>query len=343
MNTIEKRNHALLYGAVAFLSAVFTVLSVIIFWPQDAPENIRELTIESGVSLTQLAHQMKEDKLISNASMFLSAVKIMGKSRNIPVGTFTLKNASNNYFVIQQLFYSSPILKKITFIEGWNFNHFMEHISNELSIPSQEIDALCKNTEFLLSYGITGGIIEGYLFPDTYFFSENSSAKNVIGTLLKEGERFWTPSKLLRAKKLGFTKHEIITLASIIEGEAVHNEERAIISAVYHNRLKKNMKLQADPTIQFILDDKPRRLLNKDLKVDSPYNTYLYHGLPPGPINSPGEKSIIAALYPEKNDYLFFVATGNGYHSFSKNERQHNIAKQKLQKLRKALKRNKNI
>tara|TARA_B100000700_G_scaffold227303_1_gene250917 strand:- start:111 stop:770 length:660 start_codon:yes stop_codon:yes gene_type:complete len=219
----------------------------------------------------------------------------------------------------------------------------MEHISNELSIPSQEIDALCKNTEFLLSYGITGGIIEGYLFPDTYFFSENSSAKNVIGTLLKEGERFWTPSKLLRAKKLGFTKHEIITLASIIEGEAVHNEERAIISAVYHNRLKKNMKLQADPTIQFILDDKPRRLLNKDLKVDSPYNTYLYHGLPPGPINSPGEKSIIAALYPEKNDYLFFVATGNGYHSFSKNERQHNIAKQKLQKLRKALKRNKNI
>jgi len=338
MNAIESKNQTLLYCVVTFFLITLTVFLVIIFWPQAGSENIKKISIESGVSLTQLANQMKEENLISNAYMFLSAVKIMGKSRDIPVGTFSLQNASNNYFVIQQLLYSSPILKKTTFIEGWNLNNFIDHITKELLIPGQQIDSLLNNTDFLISYGINSDNAEGYLFPDTYFFSENPSAKNVIEILLKEGQSFWTPSKLLRAKKLGFTKHEVITLASIIEGEAVHDQERAIISAVYHNRLKKNMKLQADPTVQYIIDDNPRRLLNKDLKIDSPYNTYMYHGLPPGPINSPGEKSLNAALYPEKNNYLFFVATGNGYHTFTKNERQHNIAKRKLQKLRKALK-----
>ncbi len=338
MNTIERKNKTLLYVTVTFFFMLLTFFFLIIFWPQTGSENIKKISIEPGVSLTQLANQMEEENLISNSYMFLSAVKIMGKSRNIPVGTFSLQNASNNYFIIKQLLYSPPLLKKITFIEGWDLNNFIEHITKELSISAQKIDSLCKNTDFLISYGISSDNAEGYLFPDTYFFSENPSVKNVIGTLLKEGEIFWTPSKLLRAKRLGFTKHEIITLASIIEGEAVHDQERSIISAVYHNRLKKNMKLQADPTVQYIINDDPRRLLNKDLKIDSPYNTYMYHGLPPGPINSPGEKSLNAALYPEKNNYLFFVATGNGYHTFSKNEKQHNIAKRKLQKLRKALK-----
>ena len=113
------------------------------------------------------------------------------------------------------------------------------------------------------------------------------------------------------------------------------------ISGVYHNRLNRGMRLQADPTIQYIIDDGPRRLLNRDLKIDSPYNTYKYEGLPPGPINSPGEKSLIAALYPEENEYLFFVARGDGYHTFTTNEKDHNIAKKQLQKLRRKLRKKK--
>ena len=106
---------------------------------------------------------------------------------------------------------------------------------------------------------------------------------------------FWTKEYKERAKKLNMTQHEIVTLASIIEGEAIYNSERGKISAVYHNRLNINMKLQADPTIQYIIPDSPRRLLNRDLKIESPYNTYLHKGLPPGPINSPGKNSLIAA------------------------------------------------
>ena len=146
----------------------------------------------------------------------------------------------------------------------------------------------------------------------------------------------------MQSKKLNLSKHQVLTLASIIEGEAIYDSERAKISAVYHNRLNIGMKLQADPTIQYIIPDSPRRLLNKDLKIRSPYNTYLNWGLPPGPINSPGKSSMLAALYPEKNDFLYFVATGDGYHTFTTNEKDHNKAKKKLQKLRKALKKREN-
>ena len=146
----------------------------------------------------------------------------------------------------------------------------------------------------------------------------------------------------VQAEELGLSILEVITLASIIEGEAIYDSERSIISAVYHNRLKKGMKLQADPTIQYIIDDGPRRLLKDDLKIKSNYNTYLYKGLPPGPINNPGKESIIAALYPSVNEYLYFVAKGDGYHTFTKNEKDHNKAKRKFQEVRRRVNRQKN-
>ena len=146
----------------------------------------------------------------------------------------------------------------------------------------------------------------------------------------------------VQAQELGLSILEVITLASIIEGEAIYDSERSIISAVYHNRLKKGMKLQADPTIQYIIDDGPRRLLKDDLKIKSNYNTYLYKGLPPGPINNPGRESIIAALYPSVNEYLYFVAKGDGYHTFTKNEKDHNEAKRKFQEVRRRVNRQKN-
>jgi UPF0755 protein len=159
--------------------------------------------------------------------------------------------------------------------------------------------------------------------------------------LANEFKKFWTDNRIARAKQLNMTKHEIVTLASIIEGEAIYDKERSIISGVYHNRLNIGMRLQADPTIQYIIEDGPRRLLNRDLKVKSPYNTYLHEGLPPGPINSPGEESLVAALYPEKNEYLFFVARGDGYHTFTSNEHDHNKEKRKFQKIRRNARKNK--
>src|SRR5574338_301217 len=152
---------------------------------------------------------------------------------------------------------------------------------------------------------------------------ENTSPEEAIRIFYKGFTDFFTDSLKLRAKKIGLTVNQVLTLASIIKGETDRIEEMPIISAVYHNRLKIGMRLQADPTIQYLLPGGWRRLTYQDLKIDSPYNTYKYSGLPPGPINNPGKNAIMAALYPEKNNYLYFVADGNGGHRFSKTYSEH--------------------
>jgi len=134
---------------------------------------------------------------------------------------------------------------------------------------------------------------------------------------------FYVDSLKRRATELGYSTHEILTLASIIKGETNGVDEMKRISGVYHNRLKRGMKLQADPTVQYLLPDGWRRLLYEDLEIDSPYNTYKYAGLPPGPINNPGKNAILAALYPENNKYFYFVADGKGGHKFGKTHREH--------------------
>ena len=151
----------------------------------------------------------------------------------------------------------------------------------------------------------------------------------------------FTEEVLLQMNGLKLNIHQTITLASIIEGEAIFDDEREIISSVYHNRLRRRIKLQADPTIQYILDGPPRRLLLKDLEIESPYNTYKYYGLPPGPISNPGKKSILAAIYPAKTNYIFFVARGDGRHTFSRNAAEHQQAKQEFDKVRREINRKK--
>jgi UPF0755 protein len=141
-----------------------------------------------------------------------------------------------------------------------------------------------------------------------------------------------TPLKI-RAKELGFTTHQVITLASIVEGEAMYEDEKPRIAGVYLNRLKRNMPLEADPTIQYIIPDGPRRLYYKDLTIQSPYNTYLNKGLPPGPVNNPGKSSILAVLYPEKHKFLYFVSDGRGRHVFSKTYVEHLTAVRRYRKL----------
>ena len=152
--------------------------------------------------------------------------------------------------------------------------------------------------------------------------------------IVKEFQQVFNDDLRERAEQIGLTVNEVLTMASIIEGEAIFDSERAIIAAVYFNRLQKRMLLQADPTIQYIIKDGPRRLSLSDLKIDSPYNTYLYRGLPPGPICNPGKASILAVLYPDDNNYLFFVARSDGYHTFSTTIEEHNQAKREFQKVR---------
>ena len=239
------------------------------------------------------------------------------------------------------MIYGSPEVKKIRILEGWNLNQIAGNLSKVMAFDSTKVLKIANDPKFLSKNGIDASSLEGYLFPDTYFFFEGDTPSSVLSHLVLKYKEFWNKTYRDRAKRLNMTENEVVTLASIIEGEAIYNSERAKISGVYHNRLNIGMKLQADPTIQYIISDGPRRLLNRDLRIESPYNTYLNHGLPPAPINSPGKNSLIAALYPEENDFLYFVATGDGYHTFTTNENDHKKAKRKLQKLRRQLKKRK--
>ena len=332
----KRRNIVILLLTMVVFGSL--VSGLILFWPQNNQYPVTKITIEPGSSLKRIAQVLNQKKVISNKQMFCLAVQLLGKEREIPIGTFNLVNAKSNYEIIDQIVYGAPEIKRVRILEGWNIHQIASHLSKEMTLDSAEIISLSSNSKFLERNKISSSSIEGYLLPDTYLFFVGETPKSILSHLLSMHQSFWTKNHITQMKNLDMTKHDIVTLASIIEGEAIYNSERAKISAVYHNRLNIGMRLQADPTIQYIIPDSPRRLLNRDLRIRSPYNTYLNEGLPPGPINSPGRNSLLAALYPEKNDFLYFVATGDGYHTFTTNEKDHNKAKRKLQKLRRELK-----
>ena len=331
-------------GSIAgiIIASILAFYLLVIYWPQSNPYERVEINIPKGVTLSQIGNILKEESIISNKRTFTMAVKSLGHEKNIPAGRYVLHNALNNRAIINQLVYGVPSLKSITVLEGWTIYQIANELEKELNISKKTFLRLCNDQRVIKLFNLEGNSLEGYLFPDTYTFAEGVDPYLVLTRMVNEFINNITKSMEVQAQEMNMSLLEVITLASIIEGEAIYDSERAIISAVYHNRLKRGMKLQADPTIQYIIDDGPRRLLNDDLKIESKYNTYLYKGLPPGPINSPGKESIIAALYPGVNEYLYFVARGDGYHTFSTNEKDHNKAKKKFQEVRRRVKLQKN-
>ncbi len=330
-----------LFGGIIAMSITIALVVLVLFWPQPNPSYVSKVSVITGSTLGEISKQLYEKKIISNEQMFRWAVQIMGKEKEIPVGTFQLVDTQSNYDIIKQLVYGSPELIKVRLLEGWSVKQIAAYLNDVMGFEPDEILNISKDYRFLKKHNIKASTIEGYLFPDTYLFFNGDTPTSVLDNVVSEYKNFWRDAFRDRARELNMTEHEVVTLASIIEGEAIYDKERPTISGVYHNRLNRGMRLQADPTIQYIIEDGPRRLLNRDLRIDSPYNTYKNKGLPPGPINSPGAQSLKAALYPEENEYLFFVARGDGYHTFTTNEKDHNNAKKQLQKLRRELRRKK--
>jgi len=330
-----------LFGGIIAMSITIALVVLVLFWPQPNPSYVSKVSVITGSTLGEISKQLYEKKIISNEQMFRWAVQIMGKEKEIPVGTFQLVDTQSNYDIIKQLVYGSPELIKVRLLEGWSVKQIAAHLNEVMGFEPKEILDISKDSRFLKKHNIKASTIEGYLFPDTYLFFNGDTPTSVLDNVVSEYKKFWRDAFRDRARELNMTEHEVVTLASIIEGEAIYDKERPTISGVYHNRLNRGMRLQADPTIQYIIEDGPRRLLNRDLRIDSPYNTYKNKGLPPGPINSPGAQSLKAALYPEANEYLFFVARGDGYHTFTTNEKDHNNAKKQLQKLRRELRKKK--
>jgi UPF0755 protein len=286
----------------------------------------KTISISKGMSLNSVINLLHENNLIVNKNVLKAKILIRGLASKVPTGTFLIEGKVSDAILIDSIFNKGPIKLKLTIPEGTSAKKIFWSI-NLLLKTDHRFDNLFNEKNILNKYNISGSSLEGYLYPNTYFFFNDTSPADIVDTLVSQ---FWIEfdQKLLnRANELGLSVHEVVTLASIIEGEAMLDSERSTISSVYHNRLKINMKLQADPTIQYIIEGPPKTLSTRDLRIKSPYNTYQNYGLPPGPINNPGIQSIKAALYPLETDYLFFVAQGDGSHKFTTNERDHEAAK----------------
>ena len=311
------------------LSIAITIL--IIFVTSMLSVNNREvnssvITIEKGMSLNSVSNLLLENEIIVNQNIFKLKVITRGLASKIPTGRFLVDGKISDAILIDLIFNKGPIKLKLTIPEGSQSKNLFKDI-NTLLNTDYDFNKYFNSTKILEQYKVDASSLEGYLYPDTYYLYHDSSPEEIIDILLSEFWKKFDENLQDRANQLGFSVHEVVTLASIIEGEAMLDSERSTISSVYHNRLKINMKLQADPTIQYIIPGPPKTLSNRDLRIRSDYNTYQNYGLPPGPINNPGIASIKAALYPEDTNFLFFVAQGDGSHAFTTNEKDHEEAK----------------
>lgn len=322
-------------GGITLLVLIVVLLfySIILGWEIDCREPGELLSIQKGASAQSVAVLLKENSCLQNESIFKLALTLTMKNKRIIPGRYNVKGISSIGQLVSMITSQSSDRVKVTFIEGWSMERYAEELNKILMIDSYEFLRLCRDFNFINSMGIDAPSLEGFLAPDTYILLRTYTEENIIRVLVNQFKHNMqrindsSPSVKLN-------KREITTLASIIQGEAMFVDEMSTISSVYNNRLKRGMLLQADPTIQYILPGKPRRLYNKHLTVDDPYNTYLYKGLPPGPINNPGFAALNAAAHPSQTSYLFFVADGEGRHIFSKSNEEHNQAKLILKKNR---------
>lgn len=253
-------------------------------------------------------------------------------------GTYRFDKSNTNFSVLRSIFTGKQLsIVSITFPEGITIPDFARIVQSKLAIDSMSFIEEVRKKKYSKKIGIDCTNIEGYLHPDTYFFYYMESPSVIVERLIEQQDKIWKNKFESTAKKKGLSRHFVLTLASIIEAESSLSEEKPLISGVYWNRLIAGMRLESDPTVQYALGGIKRRLTYKDLKVESPYNTYIVEGLPPTPINSPGIASIESALNPAKHNYYFFVAAGDGSskHFFARSYAEHLILKKKFKANRK--------
>ena len=301
---------------------------------EEGSRQMVQVSIPEGAGIAEIADILKKSGLIEHPMLFRYAVRIMGADTKIQAGNVMLASGQSLFELVRNLTRTKALGMPVTLREGLTSMETAAILQKKLGMDSAAFMAGVTDTQFVRELGVDGPSLEGYLWPDTYFISAGSDPRRVAARMVANFRNHLPDSIAERAAKLELTLNEVITLASIIEWETSVRSEARTISSVYHNRLRRKMLLQADPTVSYALGKGPARLFYSDLKVDSPYNTYRYVGLPPGPINNPGRFSIEAALNPESTNYLYFVARGDGTHTFSTNLSDHLTAKQYLDRLR---------
>ncbi len=289
------------------------------------------LEIPNNAGTNQISQLLYDNNLISNTLVFRFYIKYEGLDRNLKAGKYQLSQAMSLKEIVEQLQKGQTSLITFTIPEGFTLEQIATTLEGSSLIDAEIFFDVAENADFNFPWieDLPAGRLrlEGFLFPDTYKIPENFSEKNIIQMMLNRFTEVFSEDYLQRMTEIDMNIVEVVTLASIIEREIRHTNEQPIASAVFHNRLQKNMRLESCATVQYALGEVKKVLLYSDLEVDSPYNTYKIFGLPPGPIAAPGKGAIEAALYPSDDDYLYFLVKPDGSHHFSRTFAEHVQAK----------------
>ncbi len=318
---------------VAFFSFVLGVLMFTFLAPNYYEDDgSKKFIVHQGQGLNTVIDSLYENDLIPSKTNMHIVAFLYSAETKIKAGQYYIPNGLNYFQLIDLLIEGAGGPQTlVTIPEGiWQHN-LAELLSEKMGIDEKEFMSLSSDNKYLESIGIMKKNLEGYLLPNTYYFFDGSTNDEIILKLKSEMDKLFEREDVMTSmKKLKMDKHKILTMASIIDGESNLSSEYRRISGVYYNRLKKGMRLQADPTVQYLKRNRRSRnkVYYKDLEIDSPYNTYKYRGLPPGPINNPGKDAVLAAIFPEEHEYYYFVADGTGGHKFAKSssEHQRNVA-----------------
>jgi UPF0755 protein len=284
------------------------------------------LYIPTGADFKTVVDSLEKNKIVHDNLSFSFVSKLLKYQENVKAGRYKIKAGSNNLDVIRKLKSGNQDPLNVTFNSVRTKEDLAVKLSAKLQPRSVELLKLLNDQIFAQKFNLDTNTIISLFIPNTYQFYWTVSAEEIFEKMHRENKKFWNEERLAKAKALGLSKEQVMIVASIVEAETNMNDEKPTIAGVYLNRFQQGWPLQADPTVKFALRDFAiKRILHVHQECDSPYNTYKYSGLPPGPINIPSISSIDAVLNCEKHDYMFFVAdfTRPGYHKFTSDYRQH--------------------
>jgi UPF0755 protein len=325
------KNRPLLISGLIILflfGAVYTI-----FWMPNTFDGDRFVTVSKGENFYQVLDSLADAGVIRSRLLFDMAGRLLGLTTRMQIGKYRFRSGMSNTEILDDIRYGKSVeLIAVTIPEGLRPERQAQIFATRIGIDSARYVTLAYDSAFARTVGVPSQSLMGYLMPMTYKFYWQTDEEDILKTLVGEFWKVFDDTLRSDAASRGLSINEVLAMASIIEFETAIDSERPMIAGVYYNRLKKGMRLQADPTIQYLLETAPRRLHYRDLYRKSKYNTYRHLGLPPGPINNPGRASILAALHPRTHKYLFFVANGLGGHTFTRTYAEHLRAVRKYRK-----------
>ncbi len=322
-------------GLVLLLSAAagWVIMDLYRFAHQPAsPQTVGAIiTVAPGETFNALTAELKRKNIITSEQRFKMLARFTGDDKRLKAGEYGLDTAMTPLQVLDELVTGRILVHRLTIPEGFTIAQIAAEVERSGLGQADTFKDMTADAQLIRDLGLEAPTLEGYLFPDTYYFSRGTSMRSMVLKMVAHFQEQFPPAWRQRAQELHLTVHQVVTLASIIEKETGDPTERPLIASVFLNRLKKKMRLESDPTVIYGIDQFDGNLTRRQLRTSTPYNTYVIKGLPPGPIANPGSGAIEAALYPAQTDYLFFVSKQDGTHYFSKSIQEHNEAVRKYQ------------